>query len=121
MPIFRFENGNFCGRYHRPVDTPLDRSTVWPYGAREPGPYVYSRFANPTCAAAEEALGALEGADGEHARLVPSGAAATTVALLALLDPGQTVALGEGIYYGTETLLREELGRLGIAHLLLRQ
>jgi cystathionine gamma-synthase len=99
----------------------VDRSTIWPYRDGEPGEFYYSRFANPTCAAAEEALGALEGVDGRRALLFPSGAGATTVALFTLLDPGQTVALAEGIYYGTELLLREELARFGIGHVLYDQ
>src|SRR5438067_74953 len=52
------------------MDTPLDRSTVWPYEDGEPGPFVYSRFANPTCIAADEALGALVFRDAELAARV---------------------------------------------------
>jgi cystathionine gamma-synthase len=100
------------------MQVPYDRSTVWPYRDGEPGEFVYSRFANPVVEAAEVALGELEGGT---ALLFPSGAAATTVALLTLLAPGQTVAIGRGIYYGTEVLAREELGRLGIGHVLFDQ
>jgi cystathionine gamma-synthase len=102
------------------VEAPLDRSTIWPYRDGEPGPYYYSRFANPTTIAAEAALGALEGVDGGRTLLFPSGAAATTVALLTLLEPGQTVALAEGIYYGTGLLLAD-LARWGIRHVLFDQ
>jgi cystathionine gamma-synthase len=42
--------------------------------------------------------------------------AAETAALLALLSPGQTVALAEGAYHGTGALLRE-LERWGLRHL----
>src|SRR4051812_16971157 len=100
------------------MEVPYDRSTVWPYRDGEPGEHVYSRFSNPVVDAAEAALGELEGG---AALLFPSGAAATTVALLTLLEPGQTVAIGEGIYYGTEVLAREELGRLGIRYVLFDQ
>jgi len=55
---------------------PLDRSTIWPYDERgEPGDFYYHRFGNPTVAAAEAALGEL---DGGTALLFPSGAGATT-------------------------------------------
>ena len=93
--------------------TPLDRSTTWPYEDGEPGEFSYARFSSPTVAEAERALGEL---DGGEALLFASGAAASTAVVLALLSPGQTVALAEGAYYGTGTLLTE-LGRWGLEHL----
>ena len=43
---------------------PIDRSTVWPYDAHgEPGAFLYQRYGHPTGAAAEAALGELEGGD----------------------------------------------------------
>ncbi|HZT93039.1 MAG TPA: PLP-dependent transferase [Gaiellaceae bacterium] len=78
---------------------PLDRSTVWPYDERgEPGEFHYQRFGNPTVDAAEAALGEL---DGGTALLFPSGAGATTALVLSLLEPGDTIALASGGYYGT--------------------
>jgi cystathionine gamma-synthase len=88
----------------------LDRSTIWPYEDGEPGKFYYQRYAHPTGVAAERALGELEGG---HALLFPSGSAASTVLILALLEPGQTVALAQGAYYGTSVLLRM-LGRWGV-------
>ena len=58
----------------------------------------YQRFGSPTVAAAEAALGEL---DGGTALLFPSGAGATTALVLSLLGPGDTIALAEGCYYGT--------------------
>jgi cystathionine gamma-synthase len=77
---------------------PLDRSTLWPYEQGEPGEFSYQRYGNPTVAAAEAALGEL---DGGTALLFPSGAGATTALVLSLLKPGDTVALARGGYYGT--------------------
>jgi cystathionine gamma-synthase len=78
---------------------PLDRSTIWPYDERgEPGPFSYQRFGSPTVAAAEAKLGEL---DGGTALLFSSGAGATTALVLALLEPGNTIALAGGGYYGT--------------------
>ena len=94
------------------MTTPLDRSTTWPYEDGEPGEFSYSRFSSPTVAEAERRLGEL---DGGHALLFASGAAASTAVVLALLEPGQTVALAEGAYYGTGVLLGE-LGRWGLRH-----
>jgi cystathionine gamma-synthase len=82
---------------------PLDRSTIWPYEDGEPGAFFYQRYGHPTGAAAERALGELEGGT---ALLFPSGAGATTALALAMLDPGDTVALAAGAYYGTGRLLR---------------
>jgi cystathionine gamma-synthase len=92
------------------VSRPLDRSTVWPYENGEPGPFTYARFSSPTVAEAERALGEL---DGGHALLFASGTAACASVVLAFLEPGQTVALAEGAYYGTGTMLAE-LARWGV-------
>jgi cystathionine gamma-synthase len=80
----------------------LDRSTIWPYDEHgEPGEFYYQRYGHPAGAAAERALGEL---DGGHALLFPSGAGATTALVLALLEPGATIALAAGAYYGTGRL-----------------
>jgi cystathionine gamma-synthase len=81
------------------VSESLDRSSLWPYDERgEPGEFYYQRYAHPTGAAAEAALGEL---DGGTALLFPSGAGATTALVLSVLEPGDTIALAEGAYYGT--------------------
>src|SRR5438067_7768374 len=78
---------------------PLDRSTIWPYDEHGELPeFHYQRFGSPTVAAAEAALGEL---DGGAALLFPSGAGATTALVLSLLEPGDTIALARGGYYGT--------------------
>jgi cystathionine gamma-synthase len=78
---------------------PLDRATIWPYDENaELGEFSYQRFGSPTVAAAEAALGEL---DGGTALLFPSGAGATTALVLSLLGPGDTIALAEACYYGT--------------------
>jgi cystathionine gamma-synthase len=78
---------------------PLDRATIWPYDENgEQGEFSYQRFGSPTVAAAEAALGEL---DGGTALLFPSGAGATTALVLSLLRPGDTIALAEACYYGT--------------------
>ena len=82
----------------------VDRSTIWPYDERgEPREFYYSRYGSPTVAAAEAELGALEGGE---ALLFPSGAGATTALVLSLLQPGSTIALAEGCYYGTGVLFQ---------------
>jgi cystathionine gamma-synthase len=94
------------------VTVPLDRSTAWPYEDGTPGVFSYSRFSSPTLAEAERAVGEL---DGGEALLFSSGTAASAAVVLALLEPGRTVALAEGAYYGTGVLL-EELRRWGLRY-----
>ena len=91
---------------------PLDRATIWPYREGEPGELYYQRYAHPNALAAEAKLAALEGGE---ALLFPSGAGATTALVLGLLEPGQTIALAEGGYYGTGVLF-EALERWGVRH-----
>jgi cystathionine gamma-synthase len=81
----------------------LDRSTIWPYKDGEPGEFYYQRYGHPAGVEAERALGELEAG---HALLFPSGSGATTALLLTLLEPGKTVALAAGAYYGTGVLIR---------------
>jgi cystathionine gamma-synthase len=90
----------------------VDRSTIWPYRDGEPGEFYYQRYGHPTAAEAERRLGEL---DGGHALVFGSGAAATTALALALLSPGETIALAEGAYFGTGVTFRE-LERWGLRH-----
>ena len=96
---------------------PLDRSTIWPYREAEPGEFFYQRYGSPTVAAAEAALGELEGG---HALLFPSGAGATTALVLAALEAGKIVAIAQDAYYGTIGTL-DALGRWGLEHVLFDQ
>ncbi len=92
---------------------PLDRATIWPYRAGEPGPFHYQRNAHPNGVAAERALGKLEGGE---ALLFPSGTGAATALALGLLEPGQTIALAAGAYFGTAVLF-QTLERWGLRYL----
>jgi cystathionine gamma-synthase len=90
----------------------VDRSTIWPYRDGEPGEFYYQRYGHPTGVEAEQRLGEL---DGGHAVLFASGAGATTAVVLALLAPGDTIALAEGAYYGTSVIFGE-LERWGLRY-----
>jgi cystathionine gamma-synthase len=77
----------------------IDRRTAWPYDEQgEPGPFTYQRYAHPAGAAAEAALGELEGGE---ALVFSSGTAAVTASVFALCKPGSTIALAAGAYFGT--------------------
>ncbi|HZT44685.1 MAG TPA: PLP-dependent aspartate aminotransferase family protein [Gaiellaceae bacterium] len=91
---------------------PLDRATIWPYEDGEPAAFYYSRYSSPTVADAERALGELEGGE---ALLFPSGAGATTALVLWLLEPGQTLALAAGAYFGTSVTFAT-LAKWGLRH-----
>ena len=74
--------------------------------------FLYSRYGNPTVAAVEQTIAALEGA--ERALLFASGMAATSTALLALLESGDEVVCSAAIYGGTLHLLADLFPRWGI-------
>ncbi|MGO4533813.1 O-acetylhomoserine aminocarboxypropyltransferase/cysteine synthase family protein [Leifsonia sp. 2MCAF36] len=81
------------------------------FGGEEPG-YTYSRSGNPTTAALERRVAALE--HGREAIAVGSGQAALTVALLGLVQTGDHVLSAQSVYSGTRGLFENGLRRLGI-------
>ena len=90
---------------------PVDRSTIWPYDEHgEPREFYYSRYGSPTVAEAERQLGEL---DRGTALLYPSGSGATTALVLGLLQPGDTIALAAGCYFGTSVTF-DALERWGL-------
>jgi cystathionine gamma-synthase/methionine-gamma-lyase len=107
---------------YTPVATPIHNSVVYLYDevetlhkvlAGERSGYVYSRYANPTTEALEEAVRRLEGGDGAVA--FASGMAALHAALLAAgLKAGDTVVAARDLYGVTYTLLSDLLTPLGI-------
>ncbi|HZU59429.1 MAG TPA: PLP-dependent transferase [Solirubrobacteraceae bacterium] len=90
---------------------PLDRATVHPHVDGAHGPFYYQRAAHPVGTEIERVLGELEGGP---ALLFPSGSGATTALVLALLEPGASLAVADGGYYGTVALLRDVLGPWGL-------
>ncbi len=74
--------------------------------------YSYTRVGNPTAAAAERRIADLEGGIG--AVLVGSGQAATSTALLTILEAGDHVVAASDIYEGSREFVRSDLRRLGI-------
>jgi len=74
---------------------------------------VYSRLSNPTVAALEERVAALEG--GRAGLASASGMAAEAIALLTLLSQGDHVVAAGALYGGTVSMLAVNLERLGIS------
>lgn len=81
------------------------------FSGDDPG-YYYTRYGNPTIAAVERKIAALE--HGAGAVAVASGQAALAVAFLTLLQQGDHVVSARSIYEGTRGLLREDFARFGI-------
>lgn len=81
------------------------------FGGEEAG-YTYSRSGNPTTAALERRVAALEG--GREAIAVGSGQAALTVAVLGLVKAGDHLLSAQGVYSGTRGLFENGLARLGV-------
>ena len=74
--------------------------------------FSYTRVANPTTDALERRVAALEG--GAEALFVGSGQAATSIAILGLLEAGQHVVSASSIYEGTRGFFLDNLARLDI-------
>ncbi|PIV71781.1 MAG: O-acetylhomoserine aminocarboxypropyltransferase, partial [Rhodocyclales bacterium CG17_big_fil_post_rev_8_21_14_2_50_68_7] len=74
---------------------------------------VYSRISNPTTAAFEERVAALEG--GRAAVAASTGIAAQMLALLTLCEAGDEIVAARTLYGGTYTQLDYNLRKLGIA------
>ncbi|HEY3266750.1 MAG TPA: cystathionine gamma-synthase [Armatimonadota bacterium] len=87
-------------------------STYTQTGMGENKGYEYSRSGNPTRAALEECLAALE--EGEHGLAFASGLAATNAAL-SILRPGDHVVAAEDLYGGTWRLFEKVLRPQGVS------
>ena len=104
-----------------PLTTPIYETTTYVFDSAEDvraynegrsEKFLYSRYGNPTVLAVEKTLAALEGA--ETAMLLSSGQAATSTALMGLLNAGDEVVCSAAIYGGTLHLLADLLSRFGI-------
>lgn len=94
--------------------TPIHQSTtfVQPAVGQDHG-FTYSRSGNPTVAALESQLGALEGAE---CAAFGTGMAAITALILGTCSAGDLVVTSPVVYGGTTRLLRDVLGRFGVRH-----
>jgi cystathionine beta-lyase/cystathionine gamma-synthase len=106
----------------QPTSTPIYASATYTYESMEqidkvfagelPG-YIYTRYANPTTAALEEAIRGIEG--GVTACAYASGMAALHAALFACdLSAGSTVLASQDLYGATTNLLLNIFGSFGI-------
>jgi len=75
--------------------------------------YLYGRAGNPTTDGVESIVNALEGA--HRTRLVPSGLAAITIAILSCVKAGDEVLVTDSAYEPTRAFADRFLGRMGIS------
>ena len=111
-----------------PLAPPLQLSSVYEftgieqvdavYQGEQPG-FVYARDAHPNAFQLAAKVAAIEA--GEAALVCGSGMAAEAALMLGLLGQGDRVALAEGLYGRTTTLVAKELARFGIGHDLFDQ
>ncbi len=106
-----------AGRHADPagavVEPIVQSSTFRQTAVGQPQGYTYSRTANPTRAAFERRLGALE--DAPPAVAFASGLAAISSLFLALLERGDHVVVSDVVYGGTVRLLRDVLQEFGVS------
>ena len=81
------------------------------FGLEEIAP-IYSRIGNPTVQAVEDKVAALEG--GVGALAVGSGQAASTLALLNVVEAGGHIVASPTLYGGTQNLFQHTLPKFGI-------
>ncbi len=74
---------------------------------------IYTRITNPTQAAVEDRIAALEG--GAAGLLVASGQSAITLAILNLAGAGDSIVISPSLYGGSFNLFKHTLPRLGIS------
>lgn len=78
--------------------------------------YSYSRYSNPTVAAFERRLAALEGA--EDGRATASGMAAVTAAVLSQVRSGDHVVASRALFGSCRWLVEDFLPRMGVSTIL---
>ncbi|HLV96288.1 MAG TPA: aminotransferase class I/II-fold pyridoxal phosphate-dependent enzyme [Candidatus Acidoferrales bacterium] len=104
-----------------PVVAPVARTSNFTFASSEEmkrwaegksSAYIYTRYANPTLAVAEQKIAALEGA--EAAVVSASGMAAISSALLSVLRVGDELIATRQVYGGSYRLMRDVFPRFGI-------
>lgn len=118
---FLVHAGRDSERFAGMVNTPIFRgSTIlsesldaWELRKTPDNPMAsYGRFGTPTTQAFESALAQLEG--GYRSIVFPSGLAACTHSLLAMVGSGDHVLLTDSVYGPTRAFAQQVLGRLGV-------
>ena len=125
MSDYQFDTKCIQSGYHpgnaEPRTLPIYQSTTYKYDNADTlgqlfdlkaEGHMYSRISNPTLAAVEEKLAALEG--GVGAMLVSSGQSANLLAVFNICSAGQNLVAMNNVYGGTINLLSVTMARMGI-------
>lgn len=105
------------------LTTPIYQTSTFVFDSAEQGAarfageeagYIYTRLGNPTQAALEEKVAALEG--GEAGLAFGSGMAAISAVVMALVRAGDHVLFGDSIYGCTYAFITEVLDRFGVSN-----
>ncbi|MGE5590864.1 MAG: methionine gamma-lyase [Bacillota bacterium] len=105
------------------LTTPIYQTSTFVFDSAEQGAarfageeagYIYTRLGNPTQAALEEKVAALEG--GEAGLGFGSGMAAISAVVMALVRAGDHVLFGDSIYGCTYAFITEVLDRFGVSN-----
>jgi cystathionine beta-lyase/cystathionine gamma-synthase len=104
-----------------PLTTPIYETTTFlfenaeevkAYNEGRSQKFLYTRYANPTVVEVEKTIARLEGA--ETALVLSSGQAATSTALLSIVEAGDEIVCSSAIYGGTLHLISDLLPKFGI-------
>ena len=108
--------GHDAAQHNGSVTTPIYQASTFvrPQAGPVESGWDYSRIANPTRAALEECLAALEG--GADAVAVASGMAACVTVIQALCRSGGHVVIPDNVYGGTWDLVHDVYQRWGLAY-----
>jgi cystathionine gamma-synthase len=108
--------GHDPAQHNGSVTTPVYQASTFvrPHARPVESGWDYSRIANPTRAALEECLAALEG--GASAVAVASGMAACVTVIQALCSAGRHVVIPDNVYGGTWDLVHDVYQRWGLAY-----
>jgi cystathionine beta-lyase len=106
--------------HHGYVNPPVYHASTLLYPSAEDylahrGRYQYGRRGTPTSEAFENALRAIEGPACAGVALLPSGLAAISTALLAVLRSGDHVLVTDSVYAPTRKFCNDILTRLGVS------
>ncbi len=106
---------------YRPVVVPIYQTSTFSFENVDQGAalfagtekgYIYSRMANPTVEALEQAIAELEG--GHKGLACGSGMAAISTVFMALVSAGEHIVCSDAVYGPTCTLLENVLSRFGV-------
>ena len=108
--------GHDPAQHNGSVTTPIYQVSTFvrPHARPVDSGWDYSRIANPTRAALEECLAALD--NGASAVATSSGMAAATTVILALCRSGAHLVMPDNVYGGTWDLMHDVYQRWGLTH-----